>query len=167
MALAPREPKHAAGKKPRDQSVLKYLPDRYRLFAEGELTVDDLDEEEIMRGQFRNRNGDFRGGVPKIIPREFMVQVMERQKQIVQGEIAGLVTEATKTLQEVMQKRNPQPGDNARVNAAKLILERYLGRVPENINLRAEVNTFDKNTEDLIIIEHIGEREDGQDQAGA
>jgi hypothetical protein len=126
------------------------VADRYVAFLEGDLTVDDLDDEEIMRAQIRNKRGDFAGGPPKLIPRQFAMAIQERQRKIMQERIGGMVLKALETLQEVMEKQHAQPGDNARVNAAKLILERNLGKVPETINLNAEIRSWEQKLQKSV-----------------
>lgn len=126
------------------------IPDRYQAFLDGEITIDDLDEEEIMRGQLRNKEGTFAGRPPHMIPRTLATALVARQKEIIQTEMAALVLPAMRTLVEVMNKAHPQPGDNAKVQAAKLVLERNLGKVPETVQLTAEIKTWEQKFETRI-----------------
>ena len=52
-------------------SKAKKVPSRYDDFLDGKLSVEDLDHEEQIRGQIRNRNGEFGGRPPTVIPRSF------------------------------------------------------------------------------------------------
>jgi hypothetical protein len=158
LAIQPRG-QGARRKSPEQRRNTGTIPDRYAAFARGELTIDDLDEEEVMRGQFRGKDGTFRGRPPKFIPREFATAIVRKQHELVATRIAGLVTQAFDTLADVMGKPFPQPGDAARVKAAQLVLERYLGRVPETVNIKSEQSTWDKNKERFIKTVHIGELE--------
>ena len=137
------------------------IPTRYEAFMNGELTIDDLDEDEIMRGQLKNAAGNFGGRPPMYIPRKFATALAEKQKELIQAELAGLVLPAMRTLVEVMNKPHPQPGDNAKVQAAKLILERNLGKVPETLQLKAEIKTWEQKFETRIKkVYHEGKADD-------
>lgn len=124
---------------------------RYQEFVDGKLTIDDLDEEEIMRGQLRTVAGDFRGRPPAYVPQVFAKAIAERQRQMVYIELGRKVLKALTTLDEVMSRQHPQPGDNARVAAARLILEYNIGKVPDKVELKAEISTWEKNVGELIV----------------
>jgi len=126
------------------------IPSRYEAFMNGEITIEDLDEEEIMRGQLRGKDGTFRGRPPTFIPREFAQALAAAQKELIASEMAALVMPAMRTLVEVMDKPHPQPGDNAKVQAAKLVLERNLGKVPETLELKAEIKSWEQKFETRI-----------------
>jgi hypothetical protein len=165
LAVANRE-KIAAD---RAESVARHksrrglVADRYIAFINGDITVDDMDDEEIMRGQLRNAAGDFGGRPPKLIPREFAQAIQDRQRKLMSERIGGMVLQALETLTEVMQKPHPQPGDNAKVNAAKLILERNLGKVPETINLQAEIRTWEQKMKKSVKV--VYKRKGNEDNA--
>lgn len=119
-----------------------------RAFMNGTLTVDDLDDEEIMRGQLRNAKGDFSGGQAEMIPRAFAMAVMHKQKLLIFMELAGMVTTALKALDEVLNRKNPQPGDSAKVAAAKLVLEYNIGKVPDKVEIKGEIDVWEKRMSD-------------------
>src|SRR5688572_216862 len=45
-----------------------YMSDRYARLLSGELKIEDLDDEEIIKGRLRAEDGSFRGAPPKLIP---------------------------------------------------------------------------------------------------
>lgn len=147
MPLEPRKP-HKVRPRPAKPVM---MADRYQAFINGELTVHDLDDEEVMRGQIRAKDGSFRGRPPTVVPREFATAIQERQRAIVMEELGAMVLPAMRTLMEIMNKQHPQPGDAARVKAAQLVLERNLGRVPETINLKAEVETWERHMGEVVV----------------
>lgn len=155
MAIPARKPTSTAVNKKR--RLTGTVPDRYDAFVKGEITIDDLDDEEIMRAQIKNADGNFKGRPPKYVPHEFAQAIVAKQHELVASRIAGLVTQAFDTLSDVMGKPFPQPGDSARVKAAQLVLERYLGRVPETVNIRQQKNEWESNKERFIKTVHIGE----------
>jgi len=140
--------RRAAERKHKPQRIT--VNNRYQQFMDGTITIDDLDEEEIMRGQLRNAKGDFSGRPPMYVPRKFATALATKQKELIQAEMASLVLPALRTLIEVMNKPHPQPGDNAKVQAAKLVLERNLGKVPETVELKAEIKSWEQKFETRI-----------------
>lgn len=128
---------------------------RYEAFITGELTWEDLDDEEIMRGQLRSRDGTFKGRPPAMIPKQFATALMDRQRKFLQTEMAHLVVTAYKTIDEVMRKQHPQPGDGARIQAANLVLQRYLGKIPDTINIKQEIEVWEKKVEKVIIVDDL------------
>lgn len=153
MALTPKP-----NKKPpivRDTGTRKIrkvtINTRYQEFVDGTLTIDDLDDEEIMRGQLRTVAGDFRGRPPAYVPISFAKAIAEKQRQMVFVELGRKVLKALNTLDEVMSRQHPQPGDNARVAAARLVLEYNIGKVPDKVELKAEISTWEQNVGELIV----------------
>lgn len=145
-----RRPKLQPGQK----SIQVAVPSRYEGFITGDLSVEDLDNEEIMRGQLRNSNGDFGGRRPNAIPREFMVAIQIEQQKRFQDGLNPLVLDALNTLQYVMQPGyRAQPGDAAKVKAATYIIDRFAGKTPENVQLKAEVSTRFENIANEILID--------------
>lgn len=155
MALQARKPSRK--KTPEERRLTGTIPDRYAAFARGDITIDDLDEDEIMRGQFRGKDGSFKGRPPKYVPREFATALVQKQHELVATKISGLVNQAFATLSDVMGKPFPQPGDAARVKAAQLILERYLGRVPESLNVKVQQSDWDNNKQRFVKTVSLGE----------
>lgn len=58
--------------------VRKLVTGRAARFLRGEISIDDLDDEELARGQFRDRDGRFRGHPSSIIPRQFHTEMVRR-----------------------------------------------------------------------------------------
>lgn len=137
--------------------------ERALAFARGELTVDDLDEQELIRGQLRNKHGDFRGRPADMVPREFAQAVIAKQQQMVKGKLAEMVVQALKTIDEVMARKNPQPGDNARVNAAKLVLEYNIGKVPDKVEIKGQIEHWERQIEETGMIEYLTIEEEKKD----
>lgn len=126
-------------------------PARYQAFMDGDLTVDDLDDEEVQRMQLRASDGSFRGGIPHALPREFLNAIrMEQQKRFAHW-VNTVIPEAQKTVVELMQSKKLQPGDATRLKAAQEILERFAGKTPERVEVKAEVSVFEQTLSDIIV----------------
>jgi hypothetical protein len=150
----PLEPRKNKLRKPRmstrsrDNRVV--VNDRALAFARGELTIEDLDDEEIRRAQFRNKAGDFRGRPSDLVPREFMTEVARQHQDRIFREMAVMVITALNTLDRVM-KYGGAPGDMARVKAAEIILQYNIGKVPDKVEIKGEIETWEHRAEAAVV----------------
>jgi len=129
------------------------VSERYMAFVHGDIDVTELDNEEVFRGQLRNAQGDFRGGVPHFVPREFAQAMQKEAARRFSADMQALVPEAIAAVKEVMAKKHPQPGDGARVQAAFKTIERYAGKTPETVQIQAEVSVWERNAGEIITVE--------------
>lgn len=153
MALEPRTRpmKSARRTKGLKHSATVAVNDRALAFARGELTIEDLDDEEIARAQFRNKAGDFRGRPADMVPREFATEMMRRHQEMIFRELAADVVEAMKTLRDVMRTGGRGPGANAQVKAAEIILQYNIGKVPDKIEIKGEIETWEHRAEAAVV----------------
>lgn len=115
------------------------LRDNTRLaqFLRGELSVSDLDDEEIARGQIRNRSGTWAGTPPRSMPtelvhamrREFHARAQQKMRDVVFEKGIGTLAELA---------GNKVIDEGVRLRAAALLLDRALGKVPDKIEVVAE-----------------------------
>lgn len=138
---------------PPKKKRLRPPPSRYAGFMDGTLSVEDLDDEEIMRGQLKARDGTFKGSAPKSIPREFYTAIRIEQQKRFTEKLHPLVLDALTILQHVMKPDyRAQPGDAAKVKSATYIIDRFAGKTPENVQLKAEVfNKFENVAADILV----------------
>lgn len=102
---------------------------RYKQFLAGQITVDDLDDEELAVCGFRAANGSI--FKPRNVPRE-MAQAFQRAiYERAQTELRSLTVEAAQTMGEIMKNKNVEP--DIRLKAALSIIERNLGKTPQVI----------------------------------
>jgi hypothetical protein len=100
---------------------------RYQQFLAKQITVEDLDDEELMSFGFRDERG--RIFKPRNIPRE-MVQAMTRGiYDRALHELKVNAVEATKTLASIMVDLTNDA--SIRLKAAEAILDRTLGKAPQ------------------------------------
>jgi hypothetical protein len=119
-----------------DDDLYVRVTGRYAMLISGALKVEDLDDEELSRGQLRASDGSFRGRPPKILPTE-LVQAMRREwmsraqgklrEALLQHGIGTLVDLATTSID-----------DGVRLRAAQAIIERTMGKVPDKIEVASE-----------------------------
>ena len=113
---------------------------RYRLFQAGQLTVDDLDDEELACCGFRASNG--RIYRPRNVPREmaqaFTKAIFDRAQQ----ELKKHTVDAAKTVAEIMLNSTIEP--DIRLKAANTLLDRGLGKAPQNVTHTFDVTGFEE-----------------------
>lgn len=132
-------PKNSAYNNPEVQQRMT----RYQQFISGLLKVEDLDDEELARGQFRGRDGNFSGNPPKQIPREmhdqFVTELFARSDQRLREGLVACVD----TMVEVATSPVYEAKD--RLKAAQWVFERVRGKAPE-----VHVHTQDKPWEHVF-----------------
>lgn len=110
---------------------------RYAMLISGEITVDELDDEELSRGQLKDKNGQFRGRPPKLIPGE-LVQAMRREwlSRAEDKLRAALYEGGIGTLTRLATDKTIDPG--VQLRASTLLMERTMGKVPDKVQIAAE-----------------------------
>lgn len=129
-------------KKPREKS-------RYQQLMDGELTVDDLDDEEIMNGKCKDKDGHFRGRPPKTFPRALHDALHKEYQKRMQEKLNDYGELAISTLADVASSR--MAAAPARVRAAEVLLERTMGKVPDKIFSEVSIKPFEEGIEGLLV----------------
>jgi len=124
------------------------VSDRMTAVMEGTLKIEDLDDEEIFRGQIRSDSGDFRGRPSDYIPRKFYVAATQELMQRWQAKVNSKLDPALKVLEDIMQ--NPKLPADARYKSAVYLIERAAGKVPEKTEMKVELAKWEEDLEDLI-----------------
>lgn len=106
---------------------------RYQQFLAKQITIDDLDDEEILSFGFRKPNG----GIfkPRNIPREIINEFTKAIYDRALSEIKVNAVEAAKTLASIMTDTNNDA--SIRLKAAEAILDRSIGKAPQQLNITA------------------------------
>ena len=102
---------------------------RLQKLAQGIISVDDLDDEELARGQCRGRDGKFAGLPPRQIPhglhQRMVNELFKRADEKLQHSLINVV----ETMVEVANGDAYEPAD--RIKAATWIFERVRGKNPD------------------------------------
>lgn len=99
----------------------------------GEISVADMDMDELARMQFKDKNGRFSGRPPTTLPAQLV--------NLIRHEMAGRLAEKRREVLEEMQEvligvaRNKNESAADRIRAANLIIERELGKTPDKVEL--------------------------------
>jgi hypothetical protein len=110
---------------------------RFQKFLSGFIKVEELDDEEIARGQLRDKNGGFSATAPAMIPTslkdQMMKELFKRGDQIMRDSYLAALT----TLQDISVGSAYEPAD--RIKASTYLIERLAGKTPDVV-----VHTQDK-----------------------
>lgn len=113
---------------------------RAAMLLRGEIKVEDLTTDELLRGQFLNNRGTFGGSAPRLIPREMheacIAELLKRGNDLVRESFVDAIT----TVVELM--KDPDTDPSLRFKAATYIWERVAGKVPDKVAV-AGINRFE------------------------
>lgn len=107
---------------------------RHQMLLDGELTVADLDGDELEHFRGRDIDGEFKGRI-RPIPSKLAAQIRQRLLNKMQANIEGFLPAAVQILKDIAESSEQ---DSARVNAVNLILQRGAGKVPDVVRVGAE-----------------------------
>lgn len=136
------------GREKRNEALKKGGPsstERWALLLSGQLTMKDLDDEEINRMQPRGKGGEFSGrhrAIPSHLIKAFEAEQHARWKR----DLTDLVPDALVALAEILT----DPKDPQRANMLKWTLERTMGKTPDIVRLEAG-NEFERVGEAVVI----------------
>ena len=112
----------------------------------GSMDLSTWTDEELIRGQRRDKNGHFQGRPPKVVPLAVHKEMTRRKMQEVHDHLRDNVLEAAQALTAMI--RNPAVDDSAKVKAIGMVFDRMLGSAP----VKVEVATVSPIDEDLEYI---------------
>jgi hypothetical protein len=125
-------------KKTAERRGLEQLSPRWQDYQAGRLKVEDLDWEELTRGQIRNASGNFRGGQPKVLPKAFHDELLRRAKEHGQEFFTRNVDVALNSLVNLAQYGE----DRERLGASIYITDRVMGLMTQKQEVEQTVNVF-------------------------
>lgn len=125
-----------------DGSVDVRVTGRYADLLTGELDIEDLDIEELARGQLKDKNGRFTGRPPKFLPRQIVDKMRTEHHRRVNAVLEESLSDVVKVMRGVAKDRKADPA--VRLKAAIYIYERFMGKVPDKIDVTkgAKVETI-------------------------
>lgn len=107
-----------------------------------EIRVEDLDDEELIRGQVRDADGHFRHGPLRQIPREFHDELMRRILDRGMEKLRSSYLAAIDVIVDgIVEDRSVDI--RLRYDAAKYVIERLAGRTPERVEVGVEMKKWE------------------------
>lgn len=94
-------------------------------------SLDDWDDEELLRGRRKNKNGKFNGRPPLVIPAALHKELTRRRFSRAHDLLSDSLVDAAQMLRAVVNDVEVAP--EARIHAAEVIFSRVLGRPRESI----------------------------------
>jgi len=127
---------------PRKQSRVKVMvTGRMAQLLRGEITVDDLDDEELRRGELRNAAGGFSGTKTQLVPREMHDAMVRRLLQRGQEKLRHDYFAAIDTMTSIALDDTVDPA--VRLRAADMVITRVAGKPVEKVELAVEVKPYE------------------------
>lgn len=150
-ASAPKARKAAAAARAARAEARALVPDekpRWQQLEDGDITVKDLSERELKRGQIANNDGTFEGRRHALKPK-WLTRMEAEQVRRMRVKVRNLGVKAVDVLGEIMED------DEARAQqfqAARLMLEYNIGKVPEVIHVGQETE-WDRMAQGAYVIQ--------------
>jgi hypothetical protein len=117
------------------------------MLLSGELSVEDLDDEELARGYPRSINGTFQGNRPKVIPKVIHDKMIRELFSRADTLLRENLVQAVDTMARIMN--DPTVDTAQRLKAAQWIYERTRGKVPDVIHVSAELQPYEELLDEL------------------
>ena len=102
----------------------------------GDEDVRQWDDEELRRGQRRNKNGGWSGRPPKIVPKAVHDELVRRQYDAAARILRESLVDAVTLFAEIVRDVDADPA--VRLKAGQLIVERVMGREPLRVNVEVK-----------------------------
>lgn len=103
--------------------------------ADGQYTweefTEELDPEELARGQLKDRDGRFRGRPPALVPRAFQTACVREIQKRFNEKVQERLLSATEELIEMSKGGHLEPKDRAKLLI--YLMERVMGPVPKQV----------------------------------
>lgn len=112
--------------------------EKWKQLLSGQLTVKDMDDEELSKGRFRAKDGSFSGRpimVPSHIVQAITNERIRRAKQNIEQHLPAL----TQALVDMADDPDLKP--EVRLKAITVAMERIMGKAEQTTNLKAD-DTF-------------------------
>jgi hypothetical protein len=125
---------HTLAKHTSDDLNDKGIYDEDKLIAEAVLDLEEWDNEELIRGYKRNRNGRF-GKAPAYIPREIQQEAFRRLIGRGERKMKVAYLEAVEAL---IKLAHDADSEKVKLDAIKTLMERVVGKVPDVVRVSQE-----------------------------
>lgn len=143
-------------KKNRPPSKASMAPkSRTQQLIDGDITVEDLDLEELRKGKCKDKNGGFSGRVPNLMPTALVTAAQVELRKRMQEEVNDTVEDAIKALHRIV--RNDRAPAVAQVAAANSLIDRGLGKVPDKVMQEIKVHQFEEDMADILVDVEVDE----------
>jgi hypothetical protein len=137
---------HGGRLHPLDRLVKRELDvskmNRWQMLCNGLLDVEDLDDEELMRGMCRRPNGTFPGDTGGAVPRKVYDKMVARLFDRAQEKFRENLLVAVDRLAHIAESDAYEPADQ--IKASMLIIDRVLGKSVEKVDVTVGAKPFEQ-----------------------
>lgn len=120
-----------------DDDMYIRLRGRYAQLLSGDISVEDLDDEELAQGRLKATDGTFKGRPPRVIPADLVNRMRKEWLSRAEAKLRdALMEKGIGTLVELAG--NPEVDAQVRLRAADKIIERTMGKVPDRVHIAAD-----------------------------
>jgi hypothetical protein len=109
----------------------------------GEDDLSTWTDEELVRGQRKDRNGRWSGSQPKVIPYAIVHERNRRQCQKAYDQMRDAVVDAAQYLTAVA--RGTEQPNRHRLHACEVLFNRVLGKEPQTIQIEETLTLFERS----------------------
>jgi hypothetical protein len=113
-------------------AVVQISPSAASVLYDGE-SLDDWDDEELVRGKRRGKDGKFRGRPPAVLPIQFVQELNRRRFTRAHAILADSLEDAARMLRAIIADPDAPYAD--RLKAIEILFDRILGRPTERLQL--------------------------------
>lgn len=131
--------------KPDGSRQLAALSPRYQKLATGEMSVEELDWEELLRGQLKNEDGHFSGAKPSILPRQMHEAIAREILLRAESKFRENYDVAMEAILGLI--RSPRTPAREKLAAAQYVIERTIGKIPDKQDVQVSVSKFQELVE--------------------
>ena len=114
----------------------------------GDLKVEDLDVEELVRGRPRAADGSFRGAPPKMVPKAFhdacIRELMKRGQELYRDNYIEVIQVFVDIAKDTKQDASD------RLRAAQYVWERIEGKIPQTVEFGAAQDPWQKLIDGIV-----------------
>ena len=130
------------------QHHIRSMSQRYEDLMNGTLSVEELDDEECVRGQLRASDGSFRGRPPKAVPRELYLKMQSEAAKRWENKLKGMVDLSIEALGKLVTGGR---SEMVRYQAAVYLVERTMGKIPDKVQVSAEIKRWEDVASNILV----------------
>lgn len=128
------------GAKNSKENVTLARSPRWQALVNGDLNIEDLDDEEILTGRLKDASGRLMPKSSGMIPRPMYEALTRELVSRMQGKFREQVAEAIEVLVDIMY--NGQTKDMVRYQAATYVIERVMGKIETKSTVTVEATPW-------------------------
>lgn len=148
---------HEAGEDVSDSRAIIRMGKANTRILTGQDDLSVWDDEELLRGQRKDKNGRFQGKPPVVVPLAVHREITRRQMEKAAILMRDNVAEAVQVLVDIMTGADSE--DRDRIKAADMIMNRVMGTAPVKVEVEAVKSKFEEFGEAVVV--YVDDDDDG------